>query len=88
LLGIIFPLEKFRICIYGLKIIIYMENKSLTFLTGCAVTWNRAARRMVNLQQYDIELRNVKWAHSYLADIFSQNPEGQKATEIRNLTKT
>jgi len=42
---------------------------------------------MVNLQQYDIELRHVKGAQSHLADIISRNPAGLSATEIRNLTK-
>jgi len=55
LLGIIFALEKFRIYIYGHKIILYTDNKSLTFLNRCAITSNRVARWMVNLQQYDME---------------------------------
>jgi len=55
LLGIIFALEKFRIYIYGHKIILYTDNKSLTFLSRCAITSNRVARWMVNLQQYDME---------------------------------
>jgi ribonuclease HI len=60
LLGIIFALEKFRIYIYGHKIILYTDNKSLTFLNRCAITSNRVARWMVNLQQCDIELRHAK----------------------------
>jgi hypothetical protein len=42
---------------------------------------------MVNLQQYDIELRHVKGTQNHLADIISRNPAGLNATEIRNLTK-
>jgi len=77
LFGIIFALEKFRIYIYGHKIILYMDNKPSTFLNRCAITSNRVARWMVNLQQYDIELRHVKGAHNHLADIISRNPAGQ-----------
>jgi hypothetical protein len=51
LLGIVFALEKFRIYIYGHKIILYTDNKILTFLNRCAITANRVARWMVNLQQ-------------------------------------
>ena len=85
--GITFALEKFRINIYGHKIILYTDNKYLTFLSRCAITSNRVARWMVNLQQYDIELRHVKGAHNHLADIISRNPAGLNAIEIRNLTK-
>jgi hypothetical protein len=85
LLGIIFAVEQFRIYIYGHKIILYTGNKSLTFLNRWAITSNRVARWIVNLQQYDIEL-HVKEAHNHLADIISRNPIGLNATEIPNLT--
>ena len=87
LLGIIFALVKFRIYVYGRKIILYTDNKPLAFLNRCAITSNRVARWMVNLQQYDIELRHVNGAHKHLADVISRNPAGFNATEIRNLTK-
>ena len=51
LLGIVFALVMFRIYIYGHKVILYTNNKSLTFLKRCAITSNRVARWMVNLQQ-------------------------------------
>jgi len=60
LLGIIFALEKFRIYIYGHKIILYTDNKSVTFLNRCAITSNRVARWMVNLQQYNIRVTACK----------------------------
>ena len=82
LLGIIFALEKFRIYVYGHKIILYTENKPLIFLNRRAITSNRVARYMVNLQQYDIKIRHVKGAHNHLADIISRNPAGLNATEI------
>ena len=66
LLRIIFTLEKFRIYIYRYKIILYTDNKSLTFLSRCAVTSNRVARWMVNLQQYNIELQHVKGVQNHL----------------------
>jgi hypothetical protein len=42
---------------------------------------------MVNLQQYDVELRHVKGTQNHLADIISRNPAGLNMTEIGNLTK-
>jgi len=82
-LGTIFALENFRIYIYGHKILLYRDNKSVTFLSRCAITSNRAARWMVNLQQSDIELRHVKGAHNYLADINSRNPAGLNARDSK-----
>jgi hypothetical protein len=76
LLGIIFALGKFRIYIYGHKIILYTDNKSLTFLNRCAITPNRVARWMLSLQQYNIELRHVKGTQNRLVDIISQNQAG------------
>jgi len=87
LLGIIFALEKFRIYIYGHKILLYTDNKSLTFLNRCAITSNRVARWMLSLQQYDVELRHVKGTQNHLANVISRNPAGLSANEIQNLTK-
>jgi ABC-type bacteriocin/lantibiotic exporter with double-glycine peptidase domain len=87
LLGIMLALEKFRIYIYRHKIILYTDNKSLTFLNKCAIISNRVARWMVRLQQYNIELQYVKGAHNHLADIISRNPAGLSDTEVRNLTR-
>ena len=87
LLGIIFALEKFRIYIYGHKVLLYTDNKALTFLNRCAITPNRVARWMLSLQWYDIELRHVKGTQNHLADVISQNPARLDATEIQNLTK-
>jgi ribonuclease HI len=87
LLGIVYALEKFRIYICRHKVILYTDNKALTFLNKCAIMSNRVARWMVNLQQYDIELRHVKGTQNHLADVISGNPAGLDTTEIRNLTK-
>jgi hypothetical protein len=87
LLGIVYALEKFRIYIYGHKVILYTDNKALTFLNRCAITSNRVARWIVNLQQYDIELRHVRGTQNHLADVISRNPAGLNMTEIKNLTK-
>jgi len=73
--------------IYGYKILLYTDNKSLTFLNRCAITSNRVARWMLSLQQYDIELRHVKGTQNHLADVISRNPAGLSANEIQNLTK-
>jgi hypothetical protein len=87
LLGISFALGKFKIYIYGHKIVLYTDNKSLMFFNRCTITSNRVARWMVNLQQYDIELRHVKRTQNHLAYIIIRSPAGLDATEIRNLTR-
>jgi hypothetical protein len=87
LLRIIFALEKFSLYIYGHEILLYADNKSLMFLDRCAITSNRVARWMLNLQQYDIELKHVWGAQNHLADMIRRNPAGLNATDIRDLTK-
>ena len=51
LLAIVYALQKFRIYIFGHKIMLYTENKSLSFLHKCALTSNRVARWVIELQQ-------------------------------------
>jgi hypothetical protein len=86
-LAIVYALEKFRIYVYGHKIVLHTDNKSLTFLDKCAITSNRVARWLIAIQEYDIEIKHIKGTDNYLADILSRNPAGLITTEIQKLSK-
>jgi hypothetical protein len=55
------------------------------FLNECVITSNRVARWILNIKEYDIEIRNVKGIWNHLADILSRNPAGL-IDNIRSLT--
>ena len=87
LLAIVYALSKFRIYIYGSKVILNTDNRALTFLDRCAITSNRVARWSLEIQSYDLVINHVKGVDNYLADVLSRNPAGLTASEIRNLNK-
>jgi hypothetical protein len=76
LLAVVYPLQRFKIYIYQCKITLFRDNKTLSFLHRCFIAYNRAARWMVQIQEYDLEIRHIKGVHSYLADILSRSPSG------------
>jgi len=85
LLAIVYALQKFRIYVFGRKITLYTDNKSLSFLQKCVLTSNRVARWVIELQQYDIQVRHITGANNYLADVLSRNPAGLTEIELRDL---
>jgi hypothetical protein len=86
-LGTIFALNKSRVYIFGHKLKLITENKALSFLNKCAVTSNRLARWILEIQQYDIEINHIKDTSNYLADILSRNPAVVSQAEIQKLTQ-
>jgi hypothetical protein len=49
------------------------------------LTSNRVARWVIELQQYDIQIRHITGTSNYLADVLSRNPAGLKENELRDL---
>jgi len=87
LLAIVYALQKFRIYIFGHRIMLYTDKKSLSFLHKCVFTSNKVARWVVELQQYDIQVRHITGTNKHLADVLSRNPAGLTENEFRDLRK-
>jgi hypothetical protein len=87
LLAIVYALQRFRIYIYGRKVTLFTDNKALSFLHRCVITSNRVARWMVQIQEYDVEIRHIRGVQNHLADILSRNPTGMTDEQTRDLTR-
>ena len=87
LLAIVYALSKFRIYVFGHKILLRTDNKALTFLQKCTLTSNRIARWVLQLQEYDIEICHISGSQNYLADTLSRNPAGLTPEQIKELTR-
>jgi len=87
LLAIVYALNKFRIYVFGHKILLRTNNKRLSFLQKCTMTSNRIARWVLQLQEYDIEISHISGTQNYLADIISRNPAGLTPEKIKQLTR-
>jgi len=48
----------------------------------------RVARWLIIIQEYDIELEDIREVENHLADILSRNPAGLEVNEIQDLTKS
>jgi hypothetical protein len=83
LLAIGYALQRFRIYIYGRKVTLFTDNKALLFLHRCNITSNRAAGWMVQIQEYDLEIRHIRGVQNHLAGILSRNPSGMTEEQTR-----
>jgi hypothetical protein len=59
LLAVVYVLQKFRIYVLGHSINIYSDNKALSFLKNCTLTPGRITRWILQLQEYDLEIRHI-----------------------------
>jgi hypothetical protein len=87
LLAIMYSLQKFRNYVYGHKIYLNTDNKALTFINKCTMTSNRIARWVLQLQDYDIEIKHISGARNFLTDTISRNPAGLSEQERRKLSE-
>jgi hypothetical protein len=87
LLAIVYVLQHFRIYIYGHKRILFTENIEISFLNVLVIKSNRVARWIVQIQKYDLDIRQIKGVQNHLADILSRNPSGMTEEQIRDLTR-
>ena len=87
LLTIVCALNKFRIYVFGHKILLRTDNKALSFLQKCTVTSKIIARWVLQLQEYDIDIRHTSDTQNYLADTISRNPAGLTPEQIKQLTR-
>ena len=65
----------------------YTDNQAITFLQKCAITSNRVARWLMDIKQYDLEIRHIKGVNNHLADVLSRSPRELTDEEIRNLAR-
>ena len=85
LLAIVYKLQRFKIYIYGRKVTSFTDNKALSFLHRCVITSNRVARWVVQIQEYELEIRHIRGVQNHLADILSPNPTRMTDEQIRDL---
>jgi hypothetical protein len=87
LLAVVYALQKFRLFVYGHKIKLNTDNKSLSFLGRCVITSSRVARWMVQIQEYDIDIVHVAGHKNHFADALSRNPAGLTPEQINSLRR-
>jgi hypothetical protein len=74
MLAIVFALHKHRIYIFGYESYMHSDNKALSFLGKCALTSNRIARWVMQIQEYNPHIQHIRGADNFLADTISRNP--------------
>jgi ribonuclease HI len=87
LLAIIYALQRFKIYIYWRKVILFTDNQAIPFLHKCVITSNRVARWLMEIQQFDLEIRHIEGVQNHLADVLSRSSRGLTDDETRNLTR-
>jgi len=74
LLAIVHALRKFRIYVYGHKVTLNTDHKSLNVLKKCVVSSTVVARWMLEIEQWDLEIQHIKGIENTLTDVLSRNP--------------
>ena len=74
LLANVFALGKFRNYIFDYEVYLRTDNKALSFLGKCALTSNRLARWVKQIQGYNLHIQHIRRADNFLADTISRNP--------------
>jgi transposase InsO family protein len=87
LLAIIYALTKFRLYIYGSEVTLYTDNRALSFLDRCTLTSSRITRWVMELQEYNLNIKHISGSQNYLADALSRNPSNLSESEIKELSK-
>jgi hypothetical protein len=87
LLAVVYALQKFRLYVYGQKIRLNTDNKSVSFLRRCVITSSRVARWMVQIQEYDVDIVHIAGSKNHFADALSRNPAGLTPEQINALRR-
>jgi hypothetical protein len=86
LLAIVYAVKKFRIYIMCYPVTVYSDNKALSFLRKCTLTSDRVTRWVMQLQEYNLQIKHISGAQNFFADILSRNPVGL-TPEIREFQR-
>jgi hypothetical protein len=86
LLAVVYAFQKFRIYVTGHPVIVYTDNKALSFLKKCQLTSSPVTRCVMQLQDFDLNIEHIKGTNNYFADLLSRNPVGINS-EIRKQTR-
>jgi hypothetical protein len=87
LLAVVYALQKFRLYIFGQHVIVYSDNKALSFMKRCNLVSNRITRWIMQIQEYDLEIIHIKGTDNFLADILSRHPVGLTGRQIENMSR-
>ncbi|CAN6566282.1 unnamed protein product [Malus baccata var. baccata] len=72
LLAVVFALDKFRSYLIGTKVIVFTDHAALKYLFTKKEAKPRLIRRMLLLQEFDIEMKDKKGSDNVVADHLSR----------------
>ncbi|XP_062170399.1 uncharacterized protein LOC133876129 [Alnus glutinosa] len=82
LLAVIFALEKFRSYLIGSKVIIFTDHAALRYLFGKKDAKPRLIRWVLQLQEFDLEIRDKKGSENVVADHLSRLLHEEEGSEL------
>jgi hypothetical protein len=81
LLAVVFTFEKFRSYIVNSKVIVYTDHAAIKYLLAKKDAKPRLIRRILLLQEFDVEIRDKKGVENVVADHLSRMNRGQDGKE-------
>nr|XP_027109074.1 uncharacterized protein LOC113728923 [Coffea arabica] len=84
LLAVIFALEKFRSYLLGAKVIVFSDHAALRYLMTKKDAKSRLIRWILQLQKFDLEIRDKKGSENLVADHLSRIPVGKENEPLKD----
>lgn len=77
----VFAFDKFQSYLIGSKVIVYTDHSALKYLLAKKDAKLRLIRRILFLQEFDLEIRDKKWIKNVVADHLSQLEQTKKVVD-------
>ncbi|XP_070004125.1 uncharacterized protein [Nicotiana sylvestris] len=88
MMAVVFAFDKFRSYLIGSKVIVYTDHAAIRYLIEKKESKPRLIRWVLLLQEFDLEIRDLKGTENQVADHLSRLEGAEKKVEVEDITVT
>ena len=88
LLAVVFAFDKFIAYLVGTKVIVYTDHAVIKYMISKKDTKPRLIRWILLLQEFDLEIKNMKWTENQVVDHLSRLEADTSTLTKQDITET